>query len=150
DADNSHSFMVGPSLPFGERGDAPAFPWERLQEDGALVLAAFGGKWSPPAAALEAIAQALRADEGQLVLALKERISEPFVQKLPEHVIAVEYAPQLALLARARAMITHGGANSVGECLAAGRPMLVVPLLHDQPLSALLVERAGAGRTLLL
>jgi UDP:flavonoid glycosyltransferase YjiC (YdhE family) len=63
-------------------------------------------------------------------------------------VLAVRYAPQLALLTRARAFVTHGGANSVMEAIASGVPMLVSPLCNDQPHQAWFVEAAGIGRAL--
>lgn len=64
---------------------------------------------------------------------------------LPSNVAAVPYAPQLQVLAQASAMISHGGANSVCEALAAGVPLLVSPICNDQPHNARFVERAGAG-----
>jgi UDP:flavonoid glycosyltransferase YjiC (YdhE family) len=53
--------------------------------------------------------------------------------------------PQRALLARAAAFVTHGGANSVAEALDAGVPPIVVPLSGDQGLQARIVEACGAG-----
>ena len=51
---------------------------------------------------------------------------------LPAHVIIAERIPQVRLLARAALMITHGGSNSVRECLHFGVPMLVFPRWFDQ------------------
>src|SRR5690606_42141768 len=62
-----------------------------------------------------------------------------------ENVLAVRYAPQLALLQKAQAFINHGGANSVMEALASGVPMLLSPFCNDQFHSAYFVERSGAG-----
>ncbi len=41
--------------------------------------------------------------------------------------------PQLALLARAAAFVTHGGINSIREAIHFGVPMVIVPALRDQP-----------------
>jgi MGT family glycosyltransferase len=65
--------------------------------------------------------------------------------ELPDHTIATPYAPQLEMLARADAFVTHGGANSVMEGMYFGVPLLVIPLASDQPMQADLVARAGAG-----
>ena len=67
---------------------------------------------------------------------------------LPDHVLACRYAPQLALLPRTAAFITHGGANSVMEALHFGVPLLISPVCNDQFHQAHFVERAGAGRAL--
>jgi len=47
-------------------------------------------------------------------------------------------------------MVTHGGANGVNEALSHGKPMLVVPLTHEQELQAHFVEKAEAGKKLSL
>lgn len=55
--------------------------------------------------------------------------------------------PQLDMLSLSDLMITHGGHNSVKECLQAGVPMLVYPLnlRVDQPGNAVRVYQAGYG-----
>jgi MGT family glycosyltransferase len=143
-ASNLFSHYVGPSAPLGRRGDEPAFPWERLSADRPLVYVAFGSQLSPPAQVMIDIAGALGPDEAQVVIALDDLDDQ---HALPEHVIAVPYAPQLALLERAAVMVSHGGANSVAECLSRGTPMLIVPLAHDQPLQAFFLDQ-GAGATI--
>jgi UDP:flavonoid glycosyltransferase YjiC (YdhE family) len=63
-------------------------------------------------------------------------------------VLAVEYAPQLAVLDHAAVMVNHGGANSVQECISRGKPMLVIPLTYEQQLLASFVVQAGVGAAL--
>ncbi|HWO19021.1 MAG TPA: glycosyltransferase, partial [Kofleriaceae bacterium] len=139
-----HAICVGPPSPLGPRGDERPFPWERLRGGVPLVYASFGSQLAPAAAVYEALERALPPDEADLVIAYNGQEPPP----TPPHVVAVAWAPQLALLERAAAMVTHGGANSVTECLTHGKPMLVVPLPADQPLQACLVERSGAGLVL--
>ena len=57
--------------------------------------------------------------------------------------------PQVALLEQADVVITHGGNNTVQECLRAGRPMIVVPFGGDQRANARRVERLGVGVVLM-
>jgi zeaxanthin glucosyltransferase len=59
--------------------------------------------------------------------------------------LVVPYAPQPAILARAAAFVTHGGAGSVTESLDAGVPLVIVPLSGDQGIQARLVRASGAG-----
>jgi zeaxanthin glucosyltransferase len=61
------------------------------------------------------------------------------------NIIVTEWAPQIAVLARASAMITHGGSGSVRECISAGVPMLVVPMMRDQFWCAEAVAKHGLG-----
>lgn len=69
-------------------------------------------------------------------------------ERLPEDVIAVNYAPLGELLPRAAAMVHQGGVGTTGQGLRAGIPALVVPFAHDQPDNASRVERLGVGRTI--
>jgi UDP:flavonoid glycosyltransferase YjiC (YdhE family) len=58
-----------------------------------------------------------------------------------------EFAPHAALFARASAVVHQGGAGTLHQALANGRPMLVVPHSHDQPDNAARVTRLGVART---
>lgn len=80
------------------------------------------------------------------VLVLKETRNRP--AKLPEGVIAVDYAPFTALFPRAAAIVHHGGIGITGLAMQAGRPMLVVPHSWDQPDNADRVHRLGVARIL--
>eukprot|EP00438_Fugacium_kawagutii_P021805 Skav216027 [mRNA] locus=scaffold417:129842:131179:+ [translate_table: standard] len=64
---------------------------------------------------------------------------------LPENFIAQAVLPQLELLQKCHAFITHGGANSMHEALSFGVPLAVVPIFGDQPANADVVASAGAG-----
>jgi rhamnosyltransferase subunit B len=63
-------------------------------------------------------------------------------------VLAVEFAPHRALFPRAAAIVHQGGAGTLHQALASGRPMLVVPHAHDQPDNAHRAQRIGVARTL--
>jgi UDP:flavonoid glycosyltransferase YjiC (YdhE family) len=52
---------------------------------------------------------------------------------LPPNLTVVERAPQLALLRRAAVMVSHGGFQSVLECVRFGVPLVIYPGLRDQP-----------------
>ncbi len=59
-----------------------------------------------------------------------------------------ERVPQVALLPQVDLVVTHGGNNTVQECLALGKPMLMVPFGGDQIENAARVERLGVGEAL--
>merc|ERR1712113_1119342 len=64
---------------------------------------------------------------------------------VPSNFIVRSAVPQLEVLPRCAAFVTHGGANSMHEALSFGVPMAVVPVFGDQPLNADSVARCGAG-----
>ncbi len=132
--------LAGASLPGGVRGDEG----EPLALDPTrpLVLMALGSQIYHQPRMFEVVIEASRGQPWQLVLAMGGLAD---TMPLPEGVHALAYAPQLSLLSRARAMVSHGGANSVMEALAHGVPLLVSPICNDQPHNARFVAAAGAG-----
>jgi UDP:flavonoid glycosyltransferase YjiC (YdhE family) len=56
-----------------------------------------------------------------------------------------EWVSEPDVLAHASAAVGHGGAGTTLSVLAAGRPLVCVPLFGDQPMNAARVAAAGAG-----
>lgn len=59
-----------------------------------------------------------------------------------------EYAPYSLLFPRAEAVVCSGGIGTIGQCLKAGVPFVVVPIANDQPDNAARCARLGLSRTL--
>jgi UDP:flavonoid glycosyltransferase YjiC (YdhE family) len=55
------------------------------------------------------------------------------------------FADQQAVLARADAVVSHGGLNTALDAIAAGTPVLALPIAFDQPGVASRVCHAGVG-----
>lgn len=64
---------------------------------------------------------------------------------VPANVHVEKWWPQSAVMPHASAMVGHGGLGTTLAGLAAGVPMVVVPLFADQPHNAARVEAIGAG-----
>jgi MGT family glycosyltransferase len=56
-----------------------------------------------------------------------------------------DFAPQQAALARADAVISHAGWNTVMDAVAAQTPMLALPIAFDHPGGAARMRHAGVG-----
>ena len=65
---------------------------------------------------------------------------------LPGNVHVESWVPQAEVLRHAVAVVCHGGAGTTFGALAVGSPLVVVPIMADQPANARLVSTAGAGR----
>jgi MGT family glycosyltransferase len=59
--------------------------------------------------------------------------------------VGAELVPQPALLPMVDAVITHGGNNTVTECLHFGKPMVLLPLFWDQYDNAQRMHELGLG-----
>jgi rhamnosyltransferase subunit B len=81
------------------------------------------------------------------VLLIGDERNQP-QEALPADIIAVDYAPFESLLARAGAMVHHGGVGTTSQGLRAGIPTLIVPFAFDQPDNAAHAAQLGGSRTL--
>ena len=132
--------------PFVDAGQRPAvdFPWERL--DGRpLVYASLGTLQNGSEEIFRTIAAACAGLDAQLVLSLGGGLDPARLGSLPGDAVVVRYAPQLEIVKRAAAVITHAGLNTVLESLAEGVPLVAIPLGNDQPGVAARVVARGAG-----
>jgi UDP:flavonoid glycosyltransferase YjiC (YdhE family) len=64
---------------------------------------------------------------------------------LPPNVHVEHFVPQADVFGHASLVVTHGGSGTTLGALAAGLPLVVVPLFADQPDNARRVAAVGAG-----
>jgi MGT family glycosyltransferase len=134
--------FTGPFARRSDRSPVP-FPWERL--DGRpLVYASFGTTQNRDRQVYDAVVSACANLDAQVVLSLGGGELDLPASR-PANLIVVPYAPQLEILQKAVLMINHAGMNSTLECLAAGVPMVAVPIAHDQKGIAARIEWTGTG-----
>lgn len=112
------------------------------------VLVSMGTVFHRTAGAYEAVLDGLRDEPVNLLVAAGFDQDPGRFGPQPPHVRLEPYLPLTALLPRCDLFITHGGFNSVKESLAAGVPMVLVPISADQPYSAERCADLGVGVTL--
>jgi MGT family glycosyltransferase len=120
------------------------FPWEKL--DGRpLVYASLGTLQNGSERIFRTIAGACAGLDVQLVISLGGGVDPDRLGDLPGNPVVMRFVPQLEILKRASAVITHAGMNTVLESLSEGLPLVCIPLANDQPGVAARVAARGAG-----
>jgi MGT family glycosyltransferase len=132
---------VGPQLDDPEWAATDAW---RPDGAGPLVLIAASSTYQDQADLLRRTATAL----GELPVrgvVTTGRAIDPQDIPAPVNVRVVRAAPHRAVLAEAAALVTHAGHGSVLKALAAGVPLVCMPMGRDQKDNTARVLRLGAG-----
>jgi UDP:flavonoid glycosyltransferase YjiC (YdhE family) len=128
--------FVGPMV-LEPRIDRPLAAEDRAKLDGIverrlagndrrLIYAGFGSFVTTDVAFLRRLIGVVRErPEWELVISLGDRISPADLGDVPERVHALPWIPQTTVLARSDVVVTHGGINTIDECVLNEVPMLV-------------------------
>jgi UDP:flavonoid glycosyltransferase YjiC (YdhE family) len=127
-----------------ERPGAALPDWVSELPDQPTVYAALGTIAHAMPGVFETILEGLREEDLNLVLAVGQDPSAFGPQ--PPNVRIERHVPQTRLLTHCDVFISHGGFNSVKEALSIGVPLVVLPIMSDEPYSAERCAALGLGR----
>jgi MGT family glycosyltransferase len=134
--------FAGPLLE--PREDAGTFPWNRLTHP-RIVYVSLGTLFNAEPSFYRQCFEAFHDLDAQIVLSIGTRVSSDSLGPAPSNILVRARVPQLEVLQRAQAFVTHGGMNSVSEGLFYGVPLLVIPHMSEQEIVGRRVEELGAG-----
>ncbi len=112
---------------------------------GALIYVSLGSLGSGDVPLMKRLVEALSDTRNRYVVSKGPQHAE---YELADNMAGEEFLPQAALLPEVDLVITHGGNNTVTECLHYGKPMVVLPLFWDQHDNAQRVDETGFGARL--
>lgn len=136
--------FVGPSI--RPRYTPPGFPLARLGQAPVLYIS-LGTIFNNQSqlAFIQDCFQAFRDTAWQVVQAIGKEITPTELGPVPDNFLVYQHVPQLDVLKQTGVFITHGGMNSVMEALSYGIPLVVVPQMPEQALTAQQVVDYGLG-----
>lgn len=118
------------------------------EDDAPLLYVTFGSVTGTLPLAAAAYRTALEAVAGlplRVLLTVGRDVDPAVLGPVPDSVHVEPWVPQAAVLAQAELVLCHGGSGTTFGALAAGVPLVIVPLFADQPRNARLVAGAGAA-----
>ena len=132
--------IVGPRL------DDPAWvgPWSPPSGDAPLVLAGLSSTFQDQGDVLQRIADGLGTLPVRGLVTTGPQVAPEDIAA-PDNVTVVRSAPHTEVLRHASALVTHAGHGTVIKGLAAGVPVVALPMGRDQDENAARVVHAGAG-----
>ncbi|MFD4768651.1 macrolide-inactivating glycosyltransferase [Streptomyces niveus] len=131
----------------GERADQG--DWERPAGAEKVLLVSLGSANTKQPGFYRACVEAFGDLPGwHVVLQIGKFVDPSELGEVPGNIEVHPWVPQLAILKKADAFITHAGAGGSQEGLATGTPMLAIPLAVDQFGNADTLVQLGVARRL--
>jgi NDP-glycosyltransferase len=146
DLDEQRYLFVGPSLQM-HRYSSGDFPLDRLDKHPQLYIS-LGTAFNNQVSFYNLCFDAFAHSEWQVVLAFGQIIDPVELKETPANFLISPHVPQLEVLPRIDVFVSHGGMNSTMESLLFGVPLVVVPQMKEQEMTARRVQELGLGLAL--
>ena len=138
---NEQFQFVGPMT---SRAETATFPWGQVQGR-RVVYVSLGTLFNADVAFYRMCFEASAGEDYQVILSTGPNVPLEALGPVPPNFIVASHVPQLAVLQRVQAVVTHGGMNSVSESLANGVPVVVIPQMGEQAIVGRRVAHLGVG-----
>jgi len=117
-------------------------PYEVPPGDGRLVYLSLGSLGSADVLLMQRLIDTLAETDHRVIVSLGPQHDQ---LTLHDGMVGEEFLPQTSILPQVDAVVTHGGNNTITECLWFGKPMVVLPLFWDQYDNAQRMDETGFG-----
>ena len=118
-------------------------PWTPPDSDGrSLVYMSLGSLGSADVPLMRRLIDVLGRTPHRYIVSKGPQHQE---LELADNMVGTEFLPQVSVLDHVEAVITHGGNNTVTECMWFGKPIVVLPIFWDQHDNAQRVHETGYG-----
>lgn len=128
-------------------------PWRTTEasvplpdDDRPLIFCSLGSLQGARVELFASITRACAAVGGRALVAHGGMLTAEEAAGLPGDPVVGAFWPQTRVLRHCAAAVLHGGFNTVLDALAAGIPIVAIPIAFEQPATARRLEHVGAGR----
>ncbi|XP_054161724.1 uncharacterized UDP-glucosyltransferase YdhE-like [Oppia nitens] len=122
--------------------DVFEIPEQLRQKSGKLIYLSLGSMGSADVDLMKRLVAMLANSEHRFIVSKGVNHDK---YELADNMWGERFVPQVKVLSIVDLFLTHGGNNSITECMYFGKPMLVFPLFFDQFDNAQRVEDKGYG-----
>lgn len=122
--------------------------WNSPAQEMPIVLVSLGTAYNDRPDFFRMVVESARGRPWHVVMAVGPHVKLDDLGELPRNVEAHVSVPQLAVLERAKAFVTHAGMGSTVESLALKVPIVAVPQMAEQRANADRIRDLGLGEAL--
>ncbi len=138
------TYFIGPC--FAKRkGNLNNFPFDQLHKDKYKIYVSLGTVFNNKPNVFRKIMSALNYPEYQVIVSAGGAFDKLMQGSNPNNAMIFPSVPQVDLLPHIDLVIGHGGNNTTNETLAAGKPLIIMPVGGEQGDNASRIEYLGAG-----
>jgi MGT family glycosyltransferase len=141
--DERRYIFVGPSVL--SRQETNDFPLGKLSNERPILYISLGTVFSNQSGFFKMCFEAFDRQPWQVVLSRGRQIDPATLGPIPDNFLVSPYVPQLEILPRAQVFVTHAGMNSTMESLYYGVPMVAIPQMDEQAVTAQRIAEMGLG-----
>ena len=123
--------------------------WEAPAGDDPLVFSSLGTMFNNWPEFYVMLFDAAKDLPVNVVCAIGTQIKPESLGSIPNNVTVAPFLPQLDILAKASLFLTHAGTGSVMESIWFGVPMIGIPQMPEQMMTASRLEELGLGKAFL-
>ncbi len=142
--DDRYVFVGAQIAPRGASGT-----WQPPENGLPLVYASLGTLFNSWTEFYVMLGQAVKGLPINLLTSIGSNIKPEDLGELPENMTVASFLPQLEVLQHTDLFITHAGTGSVMEAIYFGVPMLGIPQMDEQILTAVHIEKNGLGKAII-
>lgn len=141
--DNSYKF-IGPSI--SKREEEADISLRKLKSEGKkIIYISMGTIHNEKLTFYKKCISEFADQENHVIISVGFKTKIEDLGPIPKNIIVRNHVPQLDILQICDVFVTHGGMNSVNEALYYGVPMVMFPQQSEQLMTAMRVEKLGAG-----
>lgn len=143
---NAKAIFVGPCFS-GKRIDLKdKFPFELLKDKIPKIYVSLGTVFNNKPEVFKKILKGLEKENFQVIVSAGGAYDKLRKSGFGKNILIFKSVPQLEILKRVDLVISHGGNNTINETLAAGKPIIVMPIGGEQGDNASKIEYLNVGK----
>lgn len=143
---NDNTVFVGPCFSAKRIDTHEEFPFDLIDNKIKKIYVSLGTVFNDKPEVFRKIILGLENEEFQVIVSAGGAFDKLQQFQFKSNVLIFKRVPQLEILKKVDLVISHGGNNTINETLAAGKPIIVMPVGGEQGDNASKIEYLNVGK----